>query len=136
MDKEIFFFRQLFRFGVVGIASNFLGYCLYILITYFGAEHKSTMTFLYLTGAIIGYIGNKTWSFEYQGRTLSSAARYCIAHFAGFLLNLAILLYFVDSLGYAHQLVQAIAIFVVAGFLFVTFRLYVFRPHYSTRDSS
>ena len=44
----------------------------------------------------------------------------------GYLLNFVILLTFVDRLGYTHQWVQAAAIIIVAGFLFITFKYYVF----------
>jgi putative flippase GtrA len=57
---------------------------------------------------------------------LNSGARYLVAHIFGYLVNLLILLTFVDRLGYSHQWVQAAAIIVVATFLFVAFRYFVF----------
>ena len=44
----------------------------------------------------------------------------------GYLMNLAILFVFVDKMGFAHQWVQAVAIFVVAGYLFLAFKFFVF----------
>jgi len=46
-------------------------------------------------------------------------------HFLGYLMNLAILIVMVDKLRYAHQWAQAIEIFVMAGFLFYTFKFFV-----------
>jgi len=57
---------------------------------------------------------------------MGAGVRYVIAHCIGYLLNLSILIVFVDKLGYAHQWVQAIAIFVVAAFLFLAFKVFVF----------
>lgn len=57
---------------------------------------------------------------------MGAGVRYVIAHCIGYLLNLSILIVFVDELGYAHQWVQAIAIFVVAAFLFLAFKVFVF----------
>ena len=87
------------------------------------------MTILYCVGATIGFIGNRKLTFSHQGNVLGSGLRYLIAHSTGYLINLAILIVFVDQYGYSHQWVQAIAIVVVAGFLFLAFRFFVFtRP--------
>lgn len=117
---------QLIRYGVVGAASNLTGYLVYLLITYWGVDPKWTMTLLYAVGASIGFIGNRQWAFAHKGALLSSGARYLVAHCCGYLINLCILLLFVDRMGYPHQWVQAAAVIVVAGFLFLAFRYFVF----------
>ena len=117
---------QLFRYAIVGIANNVAGYMVYLLITYLGATPKISMTLLYAVGAAIGFWGNHKLTFAHQGSVLGAGIRYLIAHCFGYFINLVILLIWVDRLGYAHQLVQAIAIFVVAAFLFMVFKFFVF----------
>lgn len=118
---------QLARYGLVGLASNLSGYLVYVLITsYWGTEHKRTMTLLYIVGASIGYFGNRQWTFAHKGG-VGAGGRYLIAHLLGYLINLLILLTLVDRLGYSHQWVQAVAIIVVAGFLFGAFKYFVFQ---------
>jgi putative flippase GtrA len=117
---------QLLRYGLVGVATNLALYSFYILITYLGMEPKKAMTVSYVVGASIGFIGHRQWTFAHKGALFGAGARYCIAHLMGYLINFFILLTLVDRLGYSHQWVQAVAIFVVAGFLFVTFRYFVF----------
>jgi putative flippase GtrA len=99
---------------------------LYLLITYLGVEPKLAMSLLYLIVASTNFIGNRQWTFTHKGALLGSGSRYLIAHAFGYVLNFFILLVFVDMLGYPHQWVQAVAIFVVAGFLFVSLKLFVF----------
>lgn len=118
---------QLFRYGLVGIASNLAGYVVYLLITSLGIAPKITMTFLYGVGAAVGFWGNRKLTFAHKGSLLEAGIRYIIAHCFGYFINLTILIVMVDKLGYAHQLVQAIAIFVVAGFLFLAFKFFVFK---------
>ncbi len=118
---------QLARYAFVGIVSNLAGYIVYLLLTYFGATPKITMTILYGIGATIGYMGNRNFTFSHKGSSLGSSIRYAIAHLFGYFINLVILIIFVDRLGYAHQWVQAVAIFVVAGFLFIAFKFFVFK---------
>jgi|CXWL01.1.fsa_nt_gi putative flippase GtrA len=120
---------QLFRYCAVGILSNAAGYLVYLSITSFWVAPKLTMTVLYGVGATIGYVGNRNLTFAHTGSSLGSGVRYSIAHCVGYCLNLGLLVLFVDNFGYPHQVVQAIAIFVVAAFLFLVFKFYVFaRP--------
>ena len=119
--------QQLIRYGLVGLVSNAAIYFVYLLITYLGIEPKTAMTLVYIIGASIGFIGNRKWTFAHRGDSSSAALRYVLAHLFGYLLNLLILFTFVDHLGYVHQWVQAVAIIIVAGFLFVVFKYLVFR---------
>ena len=119
-------FRQLFRYALVGLLSNVTGYLIYLVLTYLGGTPKVTMSLLYGIGAAVGFFGNRRFTFSHQGSILGSGGRYVISHFIGYLLNLSMLSLFVDKFGYAHQWVQAIAIFIVAGFLFLAFKVFVF----------
>jgi len=124
--------KQLVRYAVVGIASNLAGYLVYLFITWLGVGPKTAMTCLYLLGATVSFVGNRQWTFGHRGSIAAGALRFAFAHLLGYLLNLTLLVVFVDRLGFPHQLVQGIAIFVVAGFLFVLFRWFVF-PAAATR---
>lgn len=117
---------QLIRYGVVGITSNIVGYLAYLWITGWSVEPKTAMTLLYAIGAGIGFFGNRSWTFGHEGAVFGAGARYLSAHLGGYLLNLSILLVFVDRCGFPHQLVQACAIGIVAGFLYLLFKYYVF----------
>ncbi len=118
---------QLIRYGVVGLISNAAMFLAYLIITHLGIEPKLAMTLMYFLGASIGFLGNKKWTFAHGGDSLGSAMRYALAHLLGYLLNLSLLFICVDHLGYAHQWVQGAAIIIVAGFLFVAFKFFVFR---------
>lgn len=120
--------EQIVRFALVGIATNAVGYCLYVLVTQAGMGPKTTVSILYPIGALIGFAGNRQWTFTHRGHLLGSSLRYAAAHTLGYLLNILLLLIFVNRLHFPHQIVQAGAILVVAAFLFVAFRLFVFRP--------
>jgi len=117
---------QFFRYALVGLTSNFIGYLVYLLITYIGATPTITMTLLYTIGAAVGFIGNRQVTFVHEGSVLGAGVRYIIAHCFGYIINLIILIVMVEKLGYPHQWVQAIAILVVAAFLFLIFKFFVF----------
>lgn len=125
--------KQLFNYSIVGLVNNSVGYAVYLLMTYLGATPKLTMTLLYCVGATIGYTGNRNLTFAYEGNVFGSSVRYFIAYYLGYCINLAILVVFVDKLDYAHQWIQAIAIFVVAGFLFIALKFFVFMDSNKTK---
>jgi putative flippase GtrA len=117
---------QMLRYGMVGALTNFLGYLIYLLITALWLDPKVAVTLMYPIGALIGYAGHARYSFAYSGRNSYGFLRYVIAHLIGYGVNIGLLYFFSDRLGYAHQLVQAVAIVVVAGVLYVLFRYFVF----------
>lgn len=118
--------HSLLRYGLVGLASNLVGYLVYLALTGQGVAPKLAMTLLYFLSCGIGFIGNRQWTFGHRGNVLRSALGFFAAHSMGYLLNLSILIVFVDFLGYSHKYVQAVAIFVVAAFLYGAFRFFVF----------
>lgn len=117
---------QLFSYVLVGVLSNLAGYFLYLFLTYLGCTPKLTMTTLYGVGAVFSFFANRRFTFRHDGHIGAVGIRFLLAYALGYLLNLLLLVLFVDVLGFAHQLVQAVAIVVVAIFLFVVCRLFVF----------
>ena len=126
-------FVELAKYGVIGIVHNTLVYAIYLLITGYGVDPKLVISITYPAAATFSYFANKQWTFEHEGEHRKSIFRYCIAHIIGYGINILILFYFVNILGFAHQLVQAAAIFIVAGFLFILFRFYVFQKNYKIK---
>jgi len=118
---------QVIRYSLVGAISNIVIYISYLFLTHFGVGAKTSMTVVYFFGAIVGFLGNKKWTFGYKKNFTTSVFRFTIAHIFGYCINLLMLFIFVDSLKYSHQIVQAIAVIVVACFLFLTSKYFVFR---------
>jgi putative flippase GtrA len=116
----------LVRYGVVGLCTNVVGYFLYLGVTLLGIGPKTSMSLLYAIGATMGFIGNRRWVFAHDGSAVASMLRYWIAHSIGYGINFAMLYGLVDVLGYSHRIVQAVAILVVAGCLFLMFHFFVF----------
>ena len=117
---------QVVRYGVVGILNNSLGYLIYLLLTWYWLDPKVAVSLLYPIGALTAYFGHSKYSFRYSGKSTRGWLRFAIAQLLGYGLNVLLLYVFSDRLMYPHQLVQAAAIFVVAGFLFLLFKYYVF----------
>jgi putative flippase GtrA len=119
--------RQLLRYAVVGIGSNVILYLAYLLLTGLGLGHKTAMTVLYLVGILQTFLLNRYWTFADQGKFRGALIRYVIVYLLGYLVNFSGLYIFVDVMGFAHQLIQAVMIFVVAALQFLLQRLWVFK---------
>ncbi|WP_454564548.1 GtrA family protein [Pseudomonas sp. AIG] len=119
--------KQLITYITIGTISNIAGYITYLLLTKLGLPSKIAMTILYASVTAIGFYGNQKLTFKYDGNMLGAGARYLIVYVFGYSINLIILVVFSDHLGYNHQIVQAAAIIVVAIYLFMTLKLFVFR---------
>ena len=69
---------------------------------------------------------NRQLIFFHTGSIALVGIRYIFVQILGYLINFILLAFFVDFLGYDHQVVQAIAIIIVAIFLFILFQNFVF----------
>ncbi|MDR9498514.1 MAG: GtrA family protein [Hydrogenovibrio sp.] len=123
-DKETL--KQLFLYGVIGVVINLLGFGLYVLITWFGIEPKLAMTFLYSAGVLTSFFANKNLVFDSKHSGYVVFFRFIMAHIGGYAINFLLLYYFYDLMGVAHEVVQLSAIFIVAIYLFIIFKFWVF----------
>ncbi len=118
---------QFVRFVIIGVVSNAIGYGLYLAITAFGVMPSHAVTAIYITSATLAYFGNKSLTFTSNASVWSTGARYIIAQLIGYAINIALLAILHDYYGYSHQLVQLIAIGVVAVYLYITLKVFVFQ---------
>jgi putative flippase GtrA len=128
--------KQLIRYGIVGLASNLAGYLTYIALTAFVFPPKLTMTLLYTFSATLSFLGNQRFTFNDKSSLKRSVPAFGLVHFVGWALNWSLLYMFSDRLGYSHQSVQAVSIFIVAAYLFVAMRFFVFYQPGNMRKES
>ncbi|WP_427185186.1 GtrA family protein [Bordetella bronchialis] len=127
---------QFLRYALIGVLTNLIGYILYLALTHLWGMPKVTMTMLYSMGVAIGFFANRRFTFRHEGHVAKAGARYLLAQFLGYLANFSILVVFVDWLGFAHQIVQAAAIIMVAILLFFLSRFFVFNERSAGPEQS
>jgi len=120
-------FEEQKKFSLVGMSTNLLGYVFYVILTFFGMRPEIAVSLLYPIGAIFGYYGNQKFTFKYSGSQWSSTLRYFLAHLGGYLINIFLLYTLVTFLNLPHAIVQALSICIVAIYLYIILKLYVFR---------
>jgi putative flippase GtrA len=89
--------------------------------------YKTAMTLLYAIGILQTFIFNKSWTFKHHGERSLPFIKYISSYMAGYVINLMGLIVFVDNVGLPHQLVQGIMVLVVAMFLFLMQKFWVFK---------
>lgn len=114
------------RYATVGLMANLGSYLAYLLLTWLGIGAKTSMTILYAASTLASFIGNRRWAFAHRGAWGTSFSRYLAAHVVGYGINFCLLLMLSDRMGYPHQWVQALAIIIVAAYLFIALRIFVF----------
>lgn len=127
MSGRAHWFSQLWRYGVVGVASNGLLFGVYLLLTHFGTPPLLAMTALYALGVLQTFVFNRRWTFASRTSAPQAFLRYVLSYGMGYLFNLALLLGLHHQLGLPHAWVQALAIIATALLLFLLQRYWVFR---------
>jgi putative flippase GtrA len=115
------------RYATVGVVSNLVLYGLYLVATGLGIASKVAMTALYAAGVLQTFLLNKRWSFRDRGPKGIALLRYCAAYASGYVLNYAMLAVLVDVLQLRHEYVQGATVLLIAVYLFVLQRIWVFR---------
>lgn len=116
---------------MIGLLTNLLGIALYLFTDLFFGMPKLTMTAMYSADASISFFANRRVTFRHDARTGDAGIRYLVAQQIGYLLNLTLLVLFVDRQGFVHQFVQAVVIVAAAIFSFVLSLFFVFAPQLS-----
>ncbi len=129
-------FREMIGVVLVSVGVNAIGYCVYLLLTWLGVPPLLAVTIMYPAGVAASFIGNRQLTFAHKGNAWSAAARYLMVQFGGYLINISLLLSFTERFGVSHQLAQAGAIVVVAAYLWITLRYFVFRPTTASPEMS
>jgi len=117
--------KQVVRYIIVGVASNTIGYLLYLALTQLGVGHKTAMSCLYFIGVGVNFYLNRSWTFRTTQSVRAGLARLLLAIALGYLLNLVWLYAFVDLAGWPHELVQLAAIVVISVYFFMINKHYV-----------
>lgn len=114
------------RFAVVGLSSNLLGYLLFVGLSLLGASAFTALTGSFLLSMVISYFGNRGFTFAHQGNWRRSAAKFLAVAVFAYCFNFGILWLFVQLWGMPQIVVQFFAVGAVALCTFTLMRWWVF----------
>jgi putative flippase GtrA len=117
---------RVFRFVVVGLVNNAVGYGLFVVQSLAGVGHTEAMTVSYVVGMAVSFWGNRAWTFGHEGPLWPTVFRFLGANAAGYAVNYGLLNTFVEGWGWPQIPAQLAATAVVAACTFTLMRLWVF----------
>jgi len=123
---------QFIKYVLAGGIANLIGYGLYLLITWGGLGHKTTMTLLFFVGILISFWLNRNWAFRGVISAPGVLSRFIAAYLLGFAYNFLLLWVMVDFVGFDHAIIQAVAIATLVLMFFVAQKYWIFRAHNSS----
>lgn len=118
--------KQLLKFVTVGLITNFLGYCFFLVFIFLGIEHKFAMSLLYFISTLISFYGMKKWVFKNNQNIYYVFIKFFSVYFTGYFINLCLMIEFVDKLGYPPWFVQGAIIFIMSIYYFAASKWFVF----------
>lgn len=116
--------RQLIRFLCVGVLNTFAGlFVIYTAKWFFYMGDVIANVLGYSVGLCVSFALNSRWTFLYRGSRLKAMARFSVAMFLAYLLNLMTVLFCIDYLRVNSYLAQAIGmpVFTVSNYLLCKF---------------
>lgn len=117
---------ELLRFGIVGVCVNLVLYVAYLLLIQWGVDYRLAMSIVYIAGTVLGFVLHRNWTFRSRSAWGGAFGRYVATYASGYVLNLVGLWALVAALGMSRALAQGVMILVVAAFLFVVQKLWIF----------
>lgn len=112
--------HRIVRFGIAGLGNTLTG-----LLVIFAC--KSVLDFGdvaanvvgYGSGILLGFLLNRRWTFQHSGQLGPTFVRYLMLLVVAYLVNLTVVIYFIDVLNLNSYLAQAAGIppYAVAGYL-------------------
>lgn len=105
--------KSVVRFGIVGAIGTFVNMCVFSFLSLNFLSNTLASTAAFFVAVSVNYILNARWSFSFRTQgvlSISSYIFYILANTGGLLVNLAILYFVSNILGYNPLLGQFIGI--------------------------
>ena len=116
--------KSLYRYGLVGIASNLAVYCIFIALIWGAIPPIWATAICYVIGLSISYLANRRWSFESTADHRSDLLRFLLAYGAGFAATLGFIS--VLTLFLRPEIAQVINIGLTAMVIYICLQLFGF----------
>jgi putative flippase GtrA len=110
---------QIGRFGVIGILSVLVDFVFYTLLCYV-LPAGAAKAVSYVTGMLVGFAGNKFWTFESKLDSVNEPFKYSCLYLLTFLINISVNDITLQTLGVSQKLsafLVATGVTTVANFL-------------------
>lgn len=118
---------QFLRFLAVGMLNTGVGLaCIYGAMA-LGVDYRWANALGYALGCLVGFVGNRSWTFRHEGPWRSSLARWLLVVAAAYAVNLSAVVALHEALGIDAYVAQLGGIVLYTAAAFLGGRLFAFR---------
>ena len=82
--------KQIRRFLVIGVLSVLTDLAVYLLLTWLGLHIHASKGISYVSGMVVGFLGNKFWTFESSRRSAGEPITYVVLYAITLGVNVAV----------------------------------------------
>jgi len=82
--------KQIRRFLVIGVLSVLVDLAVYLVLTRWGLSTHVAKGVSYVSGMVVGFLGNKFWTFESARRSIAEPITYVMLYATTLLVNVAV----------------------------------------------
>jgi putative flippase GtrA len=118
--------RQFLRYAVTGLLLNVALYGAYLALTRSLMTSPAAMTLTYCTGVLLGFLANRSFTFQHRGGQTPALLRYIAAYVLGWAVDYACLYVLVWRNGIPHEAVQGGLTLALPLLLFLLQKYWVF----------
>ncbi|KKU82128.1 MAG: Membrane protein, GtrA family [Parcubacteria group bacterium GW2011_GWA2_47_8] len=126
---------QLFKFACVGILNTAVGYGAFALLIFLDLHYIAAATLSHIIGMAHSYVWNKYFTFRAAHKNSQELNKFIAVYAGVYVLNMSLLWFFVDFLGYPPLIIQAFVVIAVAFISFVGQKYWVFSNHIHEKDN-
>ena len=119
---------KFIKFVCVGISNTIISLVIYYLLNAIGFNYIISMGCGYVISSITGYLLNKHWVFEKKSEE-KSIFRYYVVYFLALFLNLSLMNFFVEIIGFSKDFAPLPTIFITTIFNYLFSNFWVFNKN-------
>jgi putative flippase GtrA len=125
------FFRQFFKFGLVGVANTLISYFAYAILTYLGLYYLVSNVIAFAISMVNAFYWNNKHVFKENienRKVVNSAFRMVVSYaFSGLIVSSALLYIFVDIFGISAYIAPFLGLCITVPLNFILNKFWVFR---------
>jgi putative flippase GtrA len=115
------------RFVVIGLATNVVAFCLFLILVLIGVSPKRTLTLLYWTSVVLVFFINRAYVFGHKGNIFHAFKKHICVYIFGYGLSISMLAFWLDYLGLNYVVAMIMTSIVMPVYFYTMQKHLVFR---------
>ncbi len=115
------------RFVVIGLATNVVAFCLFLILVLIGVSPKRTLTLLYWTSVVLVFFINRAYVFGHKGNIFHAFKKHICVYIFGYGLSISMLAFWLDYLELNYVIAMIMTSIVMPVYFYTMQKHLVFR---------